>query len=106
VRRCGGIPGKEKPMLKVHTVCINGMGSSLILKMTVEKAFRELGIEADVKHIDAGQFKSCHPDVCITTPSLAKTIGEREGMITITTTNFTDVKILKSKISEALKGRE
>ncbi len=93
-------------MLKVHTVCINGMGSSLILKMTVEKAFKELGVAADVKHIDAGQFKSCHPDVCITTPSLAKTIGEREGMILITTTNFTDVKILKEKISKALNLEE
>lgn len=89
-------------MLKVNTVCINGMGSSLILKMTVEKAFKELGIEADVKCIDAGQFRSCSPDMCITTPSLAKTIGEREGTTIITTTNFTDVKVLKQKIKEAL----
>ncbi len=92
-------------MLKVYAVCVNGVGSSLLLKMTVEKAFRELGIEADVKHIDAGQFKGCRPDVCITTPALARTIGEREGMILITTTNFMDVKVLKGKISEAL-GRE
>ena len=89
-------------MLKVNTVCINGMGSSLILKMTVEKAFKELGVEASVSHIDAGQFKSCHPDVCITTPSLAKTIGEREGMIIITTKNFTDVSAIKEKIKQAL----
>ena len=90
-------------MLKVNTVCINGMGSSLILKMTVEKALKELGVEAQVSHIDAGQFKGCHPDVCITTPSLAKTIGEREGMIMIITKNFTDVKAIKEKIKEALK---
>ncbi|MCI6693785.1 MAG: PTS sugar transporter subunit IIB [Clostridium sp.] len=89
-------------MLKVNTVCINGMGSSLILKITTEKAFKELGIEADVKCVDAGQFKGCHPDVCITTPSLAKTIGEREGMILIKTTNFTDVNALKEKIKVAL----
>ena len=55
-------------MLKVYAVCVNGVGSSLLLKMTVEKAFKELGIEADVKHVDAGQFKGCRPDVCITTP--------------------------------------
>lgn len=90
-------------MLKVNTVCINGMGSSLILKMTVEKAFQELGVDAQVKHIDAGQFKGCHPDVCITTPSLARTIGERDDMIIITTKNFTDVNLIKEKIKEALK---
>lgn len=67
-------------MLKVNTVCINGMGSSLILKMTVEKAFKELGIDAQVTHMDAGQFKGRHlPDVCITTPSLARTIGGAGG---------------------------
>ncbi len=89
-------------MLKVNTVCINGMGSSLILKMTVEKAFKELGIEASVSHIDAGQFKGCHPDVCITTPALAKNIGERPGMILITTKNFTDKDAMKEKLKEAL----
>lgn len=89
-------------MLKVNTVCINGMGSSLILKMTVEKAFKELGVEATVEHIDAGQFKSCHPDVCITTPTLAKNIGERPGMILITTKNFTDKNAMKEKLKEAL----
>lgn len=90
-------------MLKVNTVCINGMGSSLILKMTVEKALKQLGVEALVSHIDAGQFKGAHPDVCITTPSLAKTIGEREGMLMITTKNFTDVKAMKIKIAEAME---
>lgn len=90
-------------MLKVNTVCINGMGSSLILKMTVEKAFKELGVEAQVTHLDAGQFKGRHPDVCITTPSLARNIGEQEGMIVITTKNFTDVNAMKEKIREALK---
>lgn len=89
-------------MLKVNTVCINGMGSSLILKMTVEKAFKELGVEASVSHIDAGQFKGCHPDVCITTPALAKNIGERPGMILITTKNFTDKDAMKEKLKEAL----
>ena len=89
-------------MLKVNTVCINGMGSSLILKMTVEKAFKELGVEESVSHIDAGQFKGCHPDVCITTPALAKNIGERPGMILITTKNFTDKDAMKEKLKEAL----
>lgn len=90
-------------MLKVMTVCINGMGSSLILKMTVEKAFAELGIPAQITHIDAGQFRGKHPDVVITTPSLAKNIEPAEGMIIVTTKNFTDVKQIKEKLKEALQ---
>ena len=93
-------------MLKVLTVCINGMGSSLILKMTVEKAFKELGIEADVKHCNASEFKGKKADVVITTPSLVNTIRPSEEMIVVTTKNFTDVGQIKEKISEALNNKK
>ncbi|MCR0335954.1 PTS sugar transporter subunit IIB [[Clostridium] innocuum] len=89
-------------MLKVLTVCINGMGSSLILKLTVERAFKELNVEAQIEHIDAANFKGHHADVIITTPALAKTIGEVENTVMITTKNFIDVKEIKEKIKEAL----
>ena len=92
----------DNNMLKVLTVCINGMGSSLILKMTVEKAFKELGIDAEVEHLDAANFKGHKADVVITTPSLAKNIGQPEGVTVITTKNFTDVNQIKEKIKEAL----
>ena len=88
--------------MKVLTVCINGMGSSLILKMSVEKAFKELGIEADVEHCNAGEFKGKKCDVVITTPSLVNTINPSKETIVITTKNFTDVEQLKTKISESL----
>ncbi len=89
-------------MLKVLTVCINGMGSSLILKMTVEKAFKELGVEAEVQHLDAANFKGHKADVVITTPSLSRNIDTNDNMVIITTKNFTDVKQLKEKIKVAL----
>lgn len=91
-------------MLKVLTVCINGMGSSLILKMTVEKAFKELGIEANVVHCNASEFKGKKCDVVITTPSLVNTIQPPEGMIVVTTKNFTDVNLIKENIAKALEA--
>ena len=33
--------------MKIVTVCGNGCGTSLLLKMTVETALRSMGIEAD-----------------------------------------------------------
>jgi PTS system ascorbate-specific IIB component len=85
-------------MLKVLCVCINGMGSSLILRMSVEKAFKALGIEAQVDHCDLGGFGSKRPDVVVTTPSLKNSLPDRMKVITIT--NFVDVEAIKRGIIE------
>ncbi len=90
-------------MLKVLTVCINGMGSSLLLKMSVQEALKQLGIEAEVKHCNASEYKGQKADMIITTPSLAKTIGQPEDTIMVKTKNFLNVDELKQKISEALE---
>ena len=87
-------------MIKVLCVCINGMGSSLILRMTVEKAFKALGSEAQVEHCDLGGFGSKKPDVVVTTPALAASLPARENMKVITVTNFVDVEGLKKSIVE------
>lgn len=90
-------------MLRVYTVCVNGMGSSLILRMTVEKALKELSCEANVVAVDLGNFKGVRtPDLVITTPTLAASIDPQKGMAIIKITNFTDVNKMKEKIQEAL----
>lgn len=90
-------------MLKVYTVCVNGMGSSLILRMTVERALDQLGIEADVEAIDLGGFSGRKaPDLVVTTPSLASGMEPQEGMAIATIINFTDVQTAKENISKAL----
>ena len=76
------------------------MGSSLILRMSVEKAFKELEIDAQVDHCDLGGFSSKKPDVVVTTPSLAVSLPEREGMTVVTVKNFVDVQGIKQAIIE------
>ena len=93
-------------MLKVLTVCINGMGSSLILKMSVEQALKQLGIDAEVKHCNAGDYKGQKADLVVTTPALAKTIGNPEGTKIVTTKNFFDVNQLKEKIKAELEKEQ
>ncbi len=45
-------------MLKVLAACGNGMGSSLIIKMKIEKVLKDMGIECEVHHASVGQAKS------------------------------------------------
>ncbi|HSV92641.1 MAG TPA: hypothetical protein VLH81_06180 [Desulfobacterales bacterium] len=51
--------------LSVVTVCGVGMGSSLILKMTAEAVFRELGIPVRVENTDLPGLRGMRPDVVL-----------------------------------------
>ena len=89
--------------MRVYTICVNGMGSSLILRMTVERALAQLGLDADVEAIDMGSYNGRRkPDLIVTTPALAKNIEPKEGMAIATITNFTDVNAAKENIRAAL----
>ena len=89
--------------MRVYTICVNGMGSSLILRMTVERALAQLGLDADVEAIDMGSYNGRRkPELIVTTPALAKNIEPKEGMAIATITNFTDVNAAKENIRAAL----
>ncbi|MBR5502742.1 MAG: PTS sugar transporter subunit IIB [Oscillospiraceae bacterium] len=89
--------------MRVYTICVNGMGSSLILRMTVERALAQLGLDADVEAIDMGSYNGRKkPDLIVTTPSLARNIEPVEGMAIATITNFTDVNAAKENIRAAM----
>lgn len=45
-------------MLKVIAACGNGMGSSQIIKMKIEKVFKKLGIPASIDHMSVGEARS------------------------------------------------
>lgn len=44
--------------MKVLVACLNGMGSSQMIKMKVSKVLKNLGIEANVEHMSLGEAKS------------------------------------------------
>lgn len=57
--------------LKVLAVCGFGVGSSMVLKMTIEKSAKELGIPVDVENTDISSAKATNPDVIFTSNELA-----------------------------------
>lgn len=44
-------------MLRVIVCCVNGMGTSQMIKMKVEKVFSKLGIKNNVLHASIGEAK-------------------------------------------------
>lgn len=53
-------------MINIVTVCGNGIGSSLLLKMKVETICKEMGIEANVESCDSNAAVGKGADLFVT----------------------------------------
>ena len=51
--------------MKFIAVCSFGVGSSMILRMSIEKAVRRLGIEAEAENIDISSAKGLPCDAIL-----------------------------------------
>ena len=87
--------------MKILAVCGMGLGSSLILRMQVEKAAKALGIKAEVEMADITTAKALAPkaDIIITSKELAARIGEVDAKIVLIT-NYMDLDEMTTKLSE------
>ena len=89
-------------MLKVNTVCLNGVGTSVILKLTVEAVLKEMGIDAVVESTDVKGIANYSPDVIVTSPEYAEKIGPKEPVKVVTVTNFVDKENMRSALQKVL----
>lgn len=91
-------------MLKVITVCGLGVGSSLILKMTCEKAFKQLNTKVNIEHWDMGTVKGMNFDLLVTTEAFRKNFAELDNVVYVK--NMVDVNETREKLEVYLKGKE
>lgn len=91
--------------MKILAVCGMGLGSSLILRMQVEKAAKSLGLEADVEMADISTAKALAPkaDIIVTSKELAARIGDVKAKFVLIS-NYMDLEEMKSKLSEAISS--
>lgn len=89
-------------MTKLLCVCGLGQGTSLILRMNVETVCRELGIQADVEHMDVSSASGTAADYILTSNELAQSLQGHSARILIVN-NYFDLNEIKSKLSEAIQ---
>lgn len=87
--------------MKIITVCGLGVGSSLILKMTVDSAMNQLGVKCTIEHWDMGTIKGQNCDLIVTTEGFRKNFADQENVVYIA--NIVDVKETKEKLETYLK---
>jgi len=86
--------------MKIITVCGMGVGSSLILKMTVESAMNQLGKSCDVEHWDMGTVKGKPCDMIVTTEGFTDQFSDMENVVFVN--NILNVDETKTKIEDFL----
>ena len=68
-------------MISVLTVCGNGIGSSLMLKMKIEEICSENGIDAQVESIDFNAAQGRKADLIVTVKELAEQFDDKNVAI-------------------------
>ena len=90
-------------MIKAIAACGNGMGSSLIIKMKIQEAFKELGIQASVDHMSVGEAKAaCNGyDVVFVSTALESNFSAAKKTTIIGLRNLLSKDEIMSKIKES-----
>ncbi|MBD2793024.1 PTS sugar transporter subunit IIB [Xenorhabdus szentirmaii] len=87
----------------ITIVCGNGLGTSLIMEMSIKNILKELGVEANVEHIDLGLAKGTASDIFIGTKDIAEQLITQnvDGKI-IALENMLDKSAMKARLSAVL----
>jgi PTS system ascorbate-specific IIB component len=91
-------------MLKVLAACGNGMGSSLIIKMKIEKVLKDMGLDCDVHHASVGQAKSDARsyDLVIVSHTLTGEFENLGNCKVVGLINLLSEEEIREKVTEAL----
>ena len=88
-------------MLNIITVCGNGIGSSLMLKMKIEEICEENGIAAHVESLDFNAAQGTPADLIITVKELAFQFeGKKVGVVR----SYINKKKIKEDVLELLQS--
>lgn len=87
--------------MKIITVCGMGLGTSLILKMTVEKVLKERGLIYSVEACDIGVASSTEADIIFTNQEFAKQIHHPKAQVW-SVTNIASVKEVSQLLDQLL----
>jgi len=93
--------------LSVIAVCGHGLGSSLILKITLEEVFGDLQVDALIETINAGEAGGYlrQADLVITSPELLKLLELPPDKSVITVRNFLNKLEITEKITAYMQKR-
>lgn len=89
--------------MKILAVCGFGVGSSMVLKMTIEKVLRELEVEAEVENTDVSTAQGIKCDLIFTSNELAENLRTMVSVPVISIKKYMDSKEIKEALEKNIK---
>ncbi len=89
-------------MLKLFTVCGNGLGSSLMLKVKMEEICQDHGISADIQAIDLNSAKGISADLMFTSRELAVQLDRPEVVVV---RSYINKRKIEADVLDMLKNK-
>ena len=96
--------GGRPETLSVLAVCGAGMGTSLILRTTAQRALQELGISASLEHTDIGSARGQRADLVIGQATYLSEVGDI-APVSVPITSFVDVAHVRAQLEKALTDK-
>ena len=89
--------------MKIMVVCGHGLGTSLMMEMSIKKILTDLSVAAEVDHEDLASAKGTVADIFIGTRDITDQLQESgvDGRI-VPLKNMIDKVDMKARLSEAL----
>jgi len=92
--------------MKVLAVCGFGCGSSMILKMSVDKALSELGVSCETDISDVSSAKGTPCDAIFTSAELKDTLSSGSKVPVYAVKKYLDIAEVKSVVEKFLKDKK
>ncbi|OZS75321.1 PTS ascorbate transporter subunit IIB [Providencia rettgeri] len=90
--------------MKITVVCGNGLGTSLMMEMSIKNILKDLQVNADVDHVDLGSAKGTVSDIFVGTSDIAEQlVAQQVGGEIVTLENMIDKVAMKERLTIALQ---
>ncbi|ATG17778.1 TPA: PTS sugar transporter subunit IIB [Providencia alcalifaciens] len=90
--------------MKITVVCGNGLGTSLMMEMSIKTILKDLQVAADVDHVDLGSAKGTVSDIFVGTTDIAEQlVAQQVGGEIVALENMIDKVAMKERLSVALQ---
>lgn len=89
--------------MKILAVCGFGVGSSMVLKMSIDKVVKELGLKATVENTDLSTAKATPADVYFTSNELLPELQASVKAPVYSVKKYMDVAEVKAQMEVFLK---
>lgn len=89
--------------MKIMVVCGHGLGSSLMMEMSIKSILKEINVDAEVDHTDLGSAKGTQCDIFIGTKDITEQL-QAQGLDQkiVSLDNMIDKNAMKERLSIAL----